>query len=43
MFDDDLLHPIGCLAHVTASSVMLLRCPSDALSRLQVARRGAEF
>src|SRR3954466_6683742 len=43
MFDDDLLHPIGCLAHVTASSVMLLRCPSDALSTLQVAHRGAKY
>jgi hypothetical protein len=38
MFDDDLLHPIGSLAHGIASSVLLLRCPSDAPPVPQVAR-----
>src|SRR6476469_623421 len=37
MFDDDLLYPIGSLAHETLPPFVLLRCPSEALGKRQVA------
>src|SRR6185369_11866119 len=36
MFDDDLLHPIGSLAHWKLPPFVLLRCPSDAVGMRQV-------
>src|SRR5262249_15551840 len=35
MFDDDLLHPIGSLAHWKLPPFLLCRSPSDALKALQ--------
>src|SRR4029079_7147175 len=44
VFDDDLFHPIGSLAHGETHSFLLSRCPSDALCGRQVrpSLRGAK-